>query len=67
MMIDDLKTVDDFIKAVLAIDNERDMRLFVEAYLGFLQKKGVQNIEQVMRDDIGWCFGRGMTEERARM
>jgi len=62
-------TIGAFISAVMSIDNETDARRFFEGCLDFQEEHGEAGADHlaVVRSNIGWCYGEGMTEERKRM
>src|SRR5262245_30390519 len=60
-------TIGDFIRAVLAIDNERDAKTFVEHYLELMKEPRIEDRLKIMRDNIGYCFGEWMSEDKIKM
>ncbi len=61
-------TIGDFISAVMAIDNELDAEAFAADYESWSAKNHPKNnATEVMRSNIGWCFGEGMDKERQKM
>jgi hypothetical protein len=64
-----------FIRAVLAIDNPEDARKFYDSCLAWQiwmrtqpEYEGSKHTpEEVVRANIGWCFGEGMAQERINM
>jgi hypothetical protein len=63
-------TIGDFIRAVLAVENAGDARLFYDGYLewGRLHYTSTdQPPEQIVSANIGWCFGEGMSPEKIAM
>src|SRR5689334_18543821 len=61
-------TIGEFVSAVCRIDNEADACQFADEYLAWLteHRAGFEPIN-VMRSNIGWCFGEGMSQERIQM
>jgi hypothetical protein len=61
--------IGEFVGAVLAIDNEADAAAFAERYLEWLRERpnGKYSPEQLLKDNIGWCFGEGMSSDRIAM
>ena len=67
-------TIGDFVRAVLAIDNEDDAAEFYAGHVAHIQRtidKGEWNssstAEEGAKSNIGWCFGEGMSDERRAM
>ena len=67
-------TIEDFVCAVLAIDNEDDAAKFYAGHVAHIQRtidKGEWNssstAEEGAKSNIGWCFGEGMSDERRAM
>lgn len=67
-------TIGDYIRAVLAIDNEGDAGRFYRGELAFVQRQmdagkweGKGTATQAAHANIGWCFGEGMIPERIAM
>ena len=64
----DKHTIGEFVSAVLKIDNEKDAAEFAREYLQWLtERQGGFEPYDVMRSNIGWCFGEGMRQERIEM
>ena len=65
----DKHTIGEFISAVCRIDNEADAKQFAVEYLEWLKlhADGKHKPEDVLRANIGWCFGEGMSQERIEM
>jgi hypothetical protein len=61
-------TIGELVLTVLEIDNERDARAFAEAYGEWIARTyPKESWQEVLRANIGWCFGEGMTQERVDM
>lgn len=55
------RTIGEFIAAVLAIDTADAARQFFETHVA------AGMAPEVLRKNIGWCFGEGMARERIAM
>jgi hypothetical protein len=64
-------TIATLIEAVLAIDCDEDARAFYRGYLAWLAAHLPEDAENIPNkiacDNIGWCFGEGMSRERIAM
>lgn len=67
-------TIGELIRAVLGIDDEADAKGFYDGYLEHMnsvpEEKRQWNgktAEEVVRSNIGWCFGEGMTVTQRAM
>lgn len=63
-------TIGDFMRAVLAIENDDDARRFYRGCVHFHATHGVDapyTPWSVTKANIGWCYGEGMSEERRTM
>jgi hypothetical protein len=70
----DNRNIGEFIRAVLAIDNEEDAAEFYAGHITYIQRqidKGEWKSDatpmQAVQSNIGWCFGEGMPAERVAM
>jgi hypothetical protein len=60
--------IKDLIRAILWIDEETDAKAFFEGYVAYINKtKPIGEALKVARNNIGWCFGEGMTPEQVLM
>lgn len=68
---DDGHSIGEFVTEVLSIKDEQSARNFVEEYLRWLQRhphpEETHTPEQLMRANIGWCFGEGMEDRYQAM
>ncbi len=64
-------TIGQLIRAVLAISNEADAKLFYDGYLEWmtdhLEADSQYTPEQVAKANVGWCFGEGMAKDKVKM
>lgn len=62
-------TVGQFISAVLAITNEAAAAEFACDYVKWLSLRGdlKSPADEIMRSNIGYCFGEGMAEDKILM
>jgi hypothetical protein len=62
-------TIGDFIRAVLAVEDEADARRFFDGYVAWLEAQPDRALPalDVARANVGWCFGEGMSPERVAM
>ena len=57
-----------FISNVLAIHEEPQAKQFVEEYSNWLEERfPLQPHKKVLQENIGWCFGEGMTQSQVDM
>ena len=68
------KTIGDFIRAVMVIDNPDEARRFYQGTIANIQQQidsgkweSKVNAVQAANSNIGWCFGEGMQDERVAM
>lgn len=61
--------IGDLVGAIMAVDNADDARRFYAGYLEELQRRDdlTRPAEEIVRANIGWCFGEGMPSERIAM
>jgi hypothetical protein len=63
-----VKTIADFVREVLAVEDEASARaLYVRHVAELLDGGQVEDPYVAARLNIGWCFGEGMTAERRAM
>jgi len=67
MPFDKKYTIQEFVNAVLSIDNERDANAFVEHYLELIEEPNIEDRLRIMRLNIGYCFGEGMSSDKIMM
>lgn len=63
-------TMGDVLNAITAIDNTLDAELFYHGYvetIRLVNKSTEQEASRIAKENIGYCFGNGMEEERKRM
>jgi hypothetical protein len=62
-------TIGDFIRAVLAVEDEADARRFFDGYVAWLEAQPDCTLPalDVARANVGWCFGEGMAPELVAM
>jgi hypothetical protein len=62
-------TIGDFIRAVLAIEEEADARRFFDGHVAWLEAQPERTLPalDMARANVGWCFGEGMTPEHVAM
>lgn len=67
-------TIGDFVRTVLAIDNEQDAKSFYDWQVQWVQGqidngtwKSDTTAEQAAKMNIGWCYGEGMSPDRVQM
>lgn len=60
-------TIGDFVSAVLSIQEKLEAESFYQDYLSWLKENKSNNSEKIARQNIGWCFGEGMSEDKRQM
>ena len=68
-------TIGEFIRAVMKVDNEADARSFYSGYLEYVRNAKPDpgdppcklTPEQIVKSNIGWCFGEGMPDTKIAM
>jgi hypothetical protein len=65
-----LRTIGDFVREVLNIHDVTAATAFFHEYVGQLRRMpdiSATDAEELARQNIGWCFGEGMSLETRRM
>ena len=65
-----MRTIGDFVREVLNIHDVTAATAFFHEYVGQLRRMpdiSATDAEELARQNIGWCFGEGMSLETRRM